>query len=108
MYFSEKSLGGLLTAALTANSQGSSSPGCDDWLVSGFGVETISGFDYSFDIIEALTINTCCAYPTSGEITISGSGLVPAFLDFGSGTCDNIATLTVAGETQTVTLGYGN
>ena len=106
--FSLESLDGVMTAALTASSQGSSSPNCDNWQLTGFGAETIAGFDYDFDILEALTISTCCAYPVSGEIAVTGPGIVPAFIDFGDGTCDDKATLTIAGETQTITLGYAD
>jgi hypothetical protein len=31
--------------------------------------------------------------------------MIPATVDFGDGTCDNVATLTIAGHSQQITLG---
>jgi hypothetical protein len=61
---------------------------------------------YNFDVLESLFLSTCYAYPMQGQMTITSSDLLPALLDFGEGTCDNLATLTVGGETDTISLGY--
>ncbi len=61
---------------------------------------------YTVGVSDTLTGSTGCPYPTGGEIVITAAGLLPARVDFGDGTCDDQAVLTVAGSSRTITLGY--
>lgn len=105
---SGKSLSGVLSASFVGISKGPTGPEyCRDWIiVDGGGSMTIGDFTYTVDVLDTLRISTCCPYPLEGEIMIGGGNLAPAFFDFGDGTCDNQARLTVGGESQTIALGY--
>ncbi len=83
---------------------------CASWIIpSGSGsVEGVVGSQeiaFGFSVTDTIFVSTCCAYPTAGELRITASGLIPATVDFGNGTCDNVATLTIAGRSQEITLG---
>lgn len=56
-------------------------------------------------INEALVKTGSCRFITQGIITFSKTGESPAVLDYGDGTCDNLATLTKDGETKEIILG---
>ena len=65
------------------------------------------GNDYTATVLEATPLfkTADCRYFVSGIVTFTGgqrSGTKT--LDFGNGTCDNTATLTVNGRTKTITL----
>ena len=48
--------------------------------------------------------STCFKYFTAGTVNISNDRGRTMVLDYGNGTCDNIATVTVNGRTKTITL----
>jgi hypothetical protein len=60
---------------------------------------------FGFSVTDTMFVSTCCAYPTAGILRITAGGMIPATVDFGDGTCDNVATLTIAGHSQQITLG---
>lgn len=102
-------VGGTLDASFTAEGpMGSGDPFyCRDWTIaSGSGTMTIGNTDYAVEVLEPLVIDTCCPYPREGLLSITVSGLTPAFFDYGTGVCDSLATLTIGGDTQTIVMGY--
>ncbi|MDB5271329.1 MAG: hypothetical protein JWP58_4369 [Hymenobacter sp.] len=48
--------------------------------------------------------STCFKYFTAGTINITNSNNKTMTLDYGNGTCDNVATVTVNGHTKTIAL----
>jgi hypothetical protein len=51
-----------------------------------------------------LRSSTCFKYYTSGVVSIANNKGKTMLLDYGNGTCDNTATVTVNGRTRTITL----
>jgi hypothetical protein len=103
------SMGGILSGDLVAKrlSDPTGPAYCRDWMIDeGSGSMTISGFNYTFDVLDTLVVPTCCGFPVEGALAVTGAGLIPAFFDFGDGTCDSLATLTISGDRQTIALGY--
>ncbi|MDJ1468072.1 hypothetical protein [Xanthocytophaga flava] len=69
--------------------------------ISGTGKD---GKNFSATITSPLSISEGCQYGlVSGTYLIKGDGHPDATYDFGDGTCDNKATLTINGTTQTFT-----
>ena len=60
-------------------------------------IETNSGFSHYGLIVEPLRREATCPWFVSGTIEITRNGHM-GVLDFGDGTCDNLATLLVNGE----------
>jgi len=104
--FSGGGLGGVLSAFLSAT-ETSGVDYCTVWSVSSQSSGAVSIGDdlYNFAVTAPIVFATCCAYPTQGEMTVSSSGK-SATIDFGDGTCDNEAVLTLGGESQTIVLGF--
>lgn len=76
---------------------------CDDvYLISGSanGVSR-TGKPYTVNITSPLRKQICCRWIVSGTLVISPTGLLNRTIDFGSGACDNSATITIAGNTFT-------
>ena len=74
---------------------------CDDvYLITGSanGVNR-KGDSYTVTITSPLRKEICCRWVVSGTLELVPDGLDPRVLDFGSGTCDNQATITVNGNT---------
>lgn len=65
---------------------------------------TTDNISYSRTIKNGLVKLGDCPYIVSGTVEYSQAGSVIGTLDYGDGTCDNIATLTVGGTTTEVTL----
>ncbi|GAB5399167.1 MAG: hypothetical protein Aureis2KO_07520 [Aureisphaera sp.] len=66
-------------------------------------IQFSNGFSHYAIVIDPLRREATCQHFVSGTVEITrnnGTGT----LDFGDGTCDNIATLTVNGETYTIIL----
>ncbi len=59
---------------------------------------------YSTTIIEPLRISRSCKWIEQGKISTTVDDLPTVVIDFGNGTCDQTATVTVNGNTRTVTL----
>jgi hypothetical protein len=87
-------VGGMSTASITD----------DTYNVTGnFSYSNTSGGAISGSITTPLVKSADCKDITSGTIAFLYKGL-NGTLDFGSGTCDNIATVTVGATTKTITL----
>lgn len=65
---------------------------------------TTDNISYSKTITNGLIKLGDCRYIVSGTVEYSQAGSVIGTLDYGDGTCDNIATLAVGGTTTEVTL----
>ncbi len=65
---------------------------------------TTDNISYSKTITSGLVKLGDCSYIVSGTVEYKQAGTVIATLDYGDGTCDNLATLTVGGTTTEVTL----
>ena len=77
----------------------------DDVLITGTasGV-TFNGVAYTNSITTALHWTRACKFIVSGIIDIEREGKDSIVLDFGSGSCDAVATVTKGGETKEITL----
>ncbi len=74
------------------------------FLVTGnWSTELSNGFSRSALVIEALRREATCHFFVSGVVEVTRNG-VTGYLDYGDGTCDNIAILTVNGEEHTIIL----
>ena len=76
---------------------------CDDvFLITGTasGVSR-SGKAYTATITSPLRKEVCCRWLVSGVVDIAPSGALVRTVNFGSGACDNSATVTIAGNTFT-------
>src|SRR5664280_2774626 len=65
---------------------------------------TINGVAYTNSITTALHWTRACKFIVSGIIDIERDGKDSIVLDFGSGSCDAVATVTKGGETKEITL----
>lgn len=63
-----------------------------------------NGLHWSRQITNPLRIELACRFIVSGTVEINPEGKPVRILDFGDGTCDNIATVTVNGNTYTIHL----
>lgn len=66
-------------------------------------IETNNGFSHYGLIVEPLRREATCPFFVSGTVEITRNGHM-GVLDFGDGTCDNMATLTVNGQVITIIL----
>ncbi len=71
---------------------------------SGSGVNR-NGIPYTVHIANALRVALNCAYITQGTVHITPTGRPMRVIDYGNGTCDGTFTVTVNGQTFTVTIG---
>lgn len=62
-----------------------------------------NGNTFTMTISDVVRPNSC-GWITSGTIVISPGNLQSRILDFGNGTCDDQATVTVGSQTRTITL----
>lgn len=62
------------------------------------------GLAYTMQITTQLHYRTGCFFPVSGVLIIETEGKSTATIDFGNGECDNLATLTVDGESTEIEL----
>ncbi len=78
----------------------------DKFEITGY-VSSVSseGYTFSRTIIEPLIRLGDCRYIVSGIVVVERNDEVIATLDFGDGTCDDIATITKDGEERQITLG---
>jgi hypothetical protein len=107
--FSQGSVDGSLSGSFTAGPSGDPADPyyCRTWKIGeGSGTATFGGLDYAFSVLDTLVVSTCCGFPLQGSLTVVREGRTPAFFDFGNGTCDSLAVLTIGGEKQTIVLGY--
>lgn len=77
---------------------------CDDvYLITGAanGVDR-KGKPYTVSITSPLRKEICCRWVVSGTVQLTPDGKDTRILDFGSGSCDNQATITVNGNTYNI------
>jgi hypothetical protein len=77
----------------------------DEYLVTGIASgKGINGNTYVSTILTALHLTRSCEFIVSGSVKIERSGVEPVVLDYGTGTCDNKATLTRGAVTKEILL----
>ncbi len=80
--------------------------GDDVILIEGFvDYETSGGKSFSKTIISPLTKTGACRFITKGTVSFTLNGEDFAELDYGDGTCNDVATITKGGETRQITIG---
>ncbi|MFP4449122.1 MAG: hypothetical protein ACLFPH_10345 [Bacteroidales bacterium] len=67
--------------------------------------ETSNGTTFSKNITNPLTKTGACRFVTEGTVSFTLNGENFAELDYGDGTCDDLATITKDGETRQITIG---
>ncbi len=77
----------------------------DVFLITGtsYGVRA-NGVAWESKIVKPLVKILSCKYFVAGTVNIKIQGRATRVLDYGEGLCDNIATITINGETKTITL----
>ncbi len=70
---------------------------------SGTGVN-LDAKNYTLTITSPLIYKNGCFYPVSGVVEINTVGADLQTIDYGKGDCDNLATLTVGGNSKEITL----
>jgi hypothetical protein len=76
----------------------------DVFLIRGMSSGSQGSFTFNRVINTPLRREVSCQWLTSGNVTISRSGRPSRTIDYGNGTCDNQAIVTVNGTTRTITL----
>lgn len=77
----------------------------DVWSVNGSGSGVnLDGKSYTTTITTPLIYKNGCFYPVSGVVEIATEGEDLKIIDYGSGECDNLATVTVGDTTETIEL----
>jgi hypothetical protein len=77
----------------------------DVYLITGSASGTnVDGKTYAIDITSPLRKKLNCEWLQSGTLNLQVEGLPLIVLDYGNGTCDNIATVTINGQTYTISL----
>jgi len=77
----------------------------DVWSVTGEGNGVnLDAKNYTMKITTALIYKNGCFYPVSGIVEINAEGEDLKVINYGDGVCDNLATVTVGGVTETVEL----
>ena len=64
----------------------------------------IKGTPFSISITDPLVIKGNCKYITSGKFTLTPEHFAPRFFDYGTGVCDNSATVSINGTAYSITL----
>ena len=67
---------------------------------------TFCGHSYEMTITSPLERARSCRFIKSGTVSITIDDNPPITLDYGDGTCDNIATITNGDDTREIELGY--
>ena len=77
----------------------------DVYLITGSANGTnAAGNSFSMAITSALRKEIGCRHLVSGKLTLTPSGKPTRYVDFGSGACDNNATVTINGNVYTINL----
>ncbi|MCC6837275.1 MAG: hypothetical protein IT234_01940 [Bacteroidia bacterium] len=77
----------------------------DSYLITGTGNGTsASGNTFTANIVQALKRDIGCRYFVAGQVGITPNGKATRFINFGNGTCDNAATVTINGNVYNITL----
>ena len=79
---------------------------CDDiYLITGSAKgRNRDGREFTANITTALRKEICCRHMVSGVLQITPTDLSPRIIDYGSGVCDGIITITIEGVSYTVVL----
>ena len=78
----------------------------DAIMIEGFvDYETSNGKTFSKNITNPLIKTGACRFITEGTVSFTLNGENFAELDYGDGTCDDVATITKDGETRQITIG---
>jgi hypothetical protein len=88
--------------------EGSSTPELSDdaYLITGGGSGVNrNGIPYTTSITQALRVALNCPFITAGVVQVTPASGVVRTIDYGSGACDGTFTVTVNGNTYTVTIG---
>jgi hypothetical protein len=84
---------------------GTDTRGDDEFDLTGSGSGTNrNGNAFSANITAPIHMTYTCRFPTRGTIVITRADHLPRTIDFGAGACDGTATVTVNGQTKTITL----
>jgi hypothetical protein len=67
-------------------------------------IESSAGYVWTKEIIEPLIKISDCRHPVQGVVQFTQNGTIIATLDYGDGECDNLAILTVDGESVEIEL----
>ena len=85
------------------------SPWDDQYLVTGnAGGITFSGLEYTRVITTPLSIDRACRFITSGIVEITTGDNPAVILDYGDGTCDALASVTIDGVTREIILRHNH
>lgn len=77
----------------------------DEYLITGSASgKSFAGLNFSADIMQALHIKLSCHYITEGKFTLTPENKASRYFDFGTGGCDNDATVTIGDKTYQITL----
>lgn len=88
--------------------EGSDTPEWSDdvYLITGGGSGVNrNSVPYTVSITNALRVEMDCPFITQGTVQITPTGRPARVIDYGNGTCDGTFTVTVNGQTFTVTIG---
>lgn len=105
-----KAGGGTITWTSTRNREwitGESTPTWFDdiYHITGSASGTsAAGNSFTAVITAPLRVEVGCHHLTAGKLTLTPSGKPTRFVDFGTGACDNQATVTINGNTYNITL----
>ena len=81
------------------------SPTDDEFSIRGsLSATTATGKTYSYTTLEPLVRKVACLYISSGKLLINITGRPQLTLDYGTGTCDDKATISANGKTKEITL----
>ncbi|MBK7762770.1 MAG: hypothetical protein IPI46_05275 [Bacteroidetes bacterium] len=76
----------------------------DVYEITGSASGTKGSTAYTMTIIQPLVKAVACGYISKGVMEVQPSGKLLRSIDFGNGTCDNIAQVTIGGNVYTITL----
>jgi hypothetical protein len=76
----------------------------DVYEITGSASGTKGSTSYTMTIIQPLVRHMDCNWISSGKIELQPSGKPLRAIDYGAGTCDNTATVTINGTAYTITL----
>lgn len=77
----------------------------DSYLITGSASGTsAAGNSFTANITSPLRKNIGCRHLVSGTIALTPAGKATRYIDFGSGACDNLATVTINGNVYNITL----
>ena len=79
----------------------------NEWLIRGTASGTNrDGVIYNNEITTPILVKATCHFPVSGTIDINITDLGTPILDYGDGSCDNIATITFGDQVWEIELGH--